>query len=72
MQFPDTNIGSLAADDPKLFHFGDDHTQRSDYERVVSTTGRGCFAYLWESINGPGSWAKNDFVWVIQYKRIAP
>lgn len=70
MQFPDTNLGSLAADDMRLFHFGDDRKTPSDYEKVVATTGRGCFAYLWESINGPGSWVKSPFVWVIVFRRI--
>lgn len=38
--------------------------------QLTQDTAKMSFASLWEKINGPGSWEKNLWCWVVSFKRI--
>jgi hypothetical protein len=38
----------------------------------LNPTAQGAYRYLWESINGDGSWDLNPWVWAVSFRRIEP
>lgn len=70
LAFPKLNIGELALSLPRDFAYGDDPRIPSDREKITWVTAKGVYAALWESINGPGSWNSNPWVWVITFKKL--
>lgn len=39
-------------------------------DRVFGTNPIESYQTLWETINGPGSWSKNPWVWVVTFKKL--
>lgn len=48
------------------YHCGEDKEGEITSKSAVTA-----YAWLWNSINGPDSWAANPWVWVVQFRKIA-
>lgn len=44
------------------------HVQVPTRFPIHARTPRGIFAWLWDQINGKGSWASNPWVWIYRYR----
>lgn len=42
----------------------------AEYGRKQMPTAKAAFADLWDSINGPGSWDANPWVWCVEFRRL--
>lgn len=58
----------------RLQDISDGDAMREGADQIGDNDGafRAGYERLWESINGPGSWAENPWVWCLTFKRVAP
>lgn len=47
------------------------HAIRED-DDIAWGSAQGLFAELWDDTNGKGAWARNDWTWVVDFKKVTP
>lgn len=63
-------LQGISSDDCIAEGVGDPVGTPLRYGSVTEEWNRRTFQWLWKSINGPGSWAENPWVWVLSFKRV--
>lgn len=61
----DARAEGIVAKDNGRYHCGFDEDGEIECRSPVTA-----YAWLWNSINGDGSWAANPWVWVVEFKRV--
>lgn len=63
-------LQGISSDDCIAEGIGDPVGAPLRYGSITEAWNRRAFQQHWESINGPGSWAENPWVWVLSFKRV--
>jgi uncharacterized protein YhfF len=61
-------LQDITEEDAKAEGAGGERYSGQGFELCIH---REAFRTLWESINGPGTWELNPWLWVIEFRRIA-
>jgi hypothetical protein len=56
----------------KLKHARGVHGRQGKLGPAMYCTARDSYRYLWDAINGAGSWDTNGWVWVVEFRRVQP
>jgi hypothetical protein len=57
---------------PNLWTWRDYDSKKERFSYGTAVYPKSVFRKLWQSINGPESWAQNPWCWVVEFKRIEP
>lgn len=55
-------------DHPRMIGYVTDADGPDEYGTAAHHTPQEAFAKLWDSVNGPGAWDRNDWVWCVEFR----
>jgi hypothetical protein len=67
-------LQKISEEDAVAEGIGGDFANYTSFQPNVSSFAfaKDSYRSLWESINGPGSWDENPWVWVLEFRRVKP